>query len=139
MAHFLWAFTEPEIANRTRYTLSGVAAAGAAVLVASVVLPQDAPIRSTLLPAAQSSFAYLLLGLGSRFVVQHHRSRLQIIVLLGVVAAVEIARYRRGQGVPRAATWFAGSLAVCVGVVAAKWALEPGALSDALGLRKSSI
>ncbi|MBE7220086.1 MAG: hypothetical protein INR64_16570 [Caulobacteraceae bacterium] len=127
------AFTEPEIAARARTAVLAAAGVGAAVVVLRAALPRRTPARAVLSPALRDGFAYLLLGLAVRFAVQHHRSRLQIVVLLTVVALVEAARFRRGAAQPRAATWLAGSVAVCLGVVAAKWALEPGALTDALG------
>ena len=129
----LQAFAEPEIAARVRVALAGAGAAGILVLVAGAVLPRTAPARAVVLPAARSGLAYLMLGLGSRFFFQHHRSRLQIAVLLGVVAAVEIVRSGRGRsGTTRLASWFVSSVAVCLGVIAAKWALEPGELSGTL-------
>ena len=133
IVHSLQAFADPEIASRTATALVGAAVAGTVVGVTWIALPRQNRWRGVLVPAMQSGFVYLLLGLGSRLVVQHHRSRLQIVVLLGAVACAELLRHRRETApLPRLASWFAGSVAVCLGVVAAKWALEPGALSETL-------
>ena len=118
----------PWIAPRAALVLVGLVSAGALALIVPVVTPK----RPVLVSAMRSSVGCLTLGAGVRFVVQHHKSRLQMAVLLGVVAIVEAVRYRRGAGHVRVASWLAGSGAVCIGVLAAKWALEPGALSNAL-------
>lgn len=132
---FLEAFAEPEIAARARLVLGAAAAAGILVLIARITLARRPFARDVVLPAARGGFVYLVVGLGTRFLVQHHRSRLQIAVLLGAVACAEILRSRReGGGMPRLVSWLVGSVAVCLGVAAAKWALEPGALS--IGLKR---
>lgn len=121
------------VASRATVVLSLAALAGTGLLVAYAALSRrNGPTRTVLLPAARDGYGYLLVALATRFIVQQYRSRLQIVALLGVVAAIEAARWRSDKLTVRGATWLAGSAAVCLGVVLAKWALEPGALSDTL-------
>ncbi|MDX7953749.1 hypothetical protein P7D22_21525 [Lichenihabitans sp. Uapishka_5] len=130
---FLEAFADPTIAARTRHVLALTVLAGVLALVAPRLLPRSVATRTVLEPAARSGFAGLLVGLASRLVVQHHRSRWQMVALLGGMAGLAWLRHRDGEAVrPGIARWAAGSVGVCLGVVAAKWALEPGVLSDTL-------
>ncbi|MCW6508597.1 hypothetical protein [Lichenifustis flavocetrariae] len=91
-------------------------------------LPPDAR-RAVVLSVLGSGFIYLALGLVTRFVVQHHRSRWQMVTLLIGVAAIEALRRRPGDWRHSASNWILGSAAVCLGVLMAKWVLEPGAIS----------
>lgn len=126
-------FADPTIASRATAVLSVTALAGVSLLAARATLPrQSGRITDVLLPAARDGYAYLAIGLATRFTIQQHKSRLQMLALLAVVAGVEVARLRPGTEPRRGATWLAGSVAVCLGVVMAKWALEPGALTAAL-------
>jgi hypothetical protein len=122
------------IPARAAAVLAAAAIVGAGLLVAQAAMSRrPGPARTVLLPAARDGYGYLLLALATRFTVRQHRSRLQIGLLLVVVAVVEAARRRpQGRGAARGTTWLAGSAAVCLGVLLAKWALEPGALSDTL-------
>lgn len=141
MPGFARPFADAAIASRTETVLTVAALAGACLLLARAVTRgrADGRARSVLLPAARDGYGYLVLALATRFVVQEHRSRMQILALLLLVAAVEAARLRPGAEPRRGATWLVGSAAVCLGVVMAKWALEPGALSDTLMQLRSEV
>ena len=76
-----------------------------------------------------SGFIYLAVGLVTRFIVQHHRSRWQMVTLLIGVATLEAIRRRPGDWRLSASSWMVGSAAVCLGVLMTKWVLEPGAIS----------
>ena len=126
-------FADATIASRSLTVVTVTALAGAALLLAGRSRLRSAPAaRLALMPAARDGFIYLIVGLLTRFTIQQHRSRLQMLVLLLLVAMVEAARLRPGAAPRRGATWLAGSAAVCLGVLMAKWALEPGALTDTL-------
>ena len=137
MAGFLRPFADATIASRSATVLTVTVLAGAALLIVTRARPRASSrarsallARSTLLPAARDGYAYLVVALATRFMIQQHRSRLQILALLVIVAVVEAARLRPGTESRRGATWLAGSAAVCLGVIMAKWALEPGAFTD---------
>ena len=120
-----------DLGFRTALVCGGFILLAALAATARIVAPNGGNTRPALLSIVPSAFAYLALGLGTRFVIQHHKSRLQMLVLLIVVASVETARLRPRTVSIRCQTWLAGSITVCLGVLAAKWVLEPGALSAA--------